>query len=117
MQTIVVNGEEMQVVRSFCEGPNGNHILERPDGSYTYMDGAPVKHIGEFDFLPPEHREDAREWFRRKDKPPVPKEITTDEMKAALKEWGVRYFKGAGAEEIRAKYQEAKREREGVPKV
>lgn len=117
MQTLFVNGQEIKVVRGFSQGPNGAFILERPDGSFTYVDGKPVKTRDELEFLPVEHRERAYEWFDRASNPEVyqqaaeqaeaaTEELSIKQMKQNLKDWGVKLPFGIKNADVPAFYQE-----------
>ena len=55
--------KELIYVRAFTKGVNEVSVFEKPDGSYCYLDGSPVKVRGHLTFLPEPHKEKAISWW------------------------------------------------------
>lgn len=67
MQTLIVEGRMVDVVRSFHDGVGNALLCEFPDGSWGYPNGERVKSEDQVSFVPETHRRRALRWVRSQD--------------------------------------------------
>lgn len=68
MQTLIVDGKKIEIVRSFHDGVGDPHVCEFSDSSWGYANGEKLGDPTAVGFLPEAHRRRAESWIRRHSK-------------------------------------------------